>query len=160
MPKFKVSALRSHCTGNTPDAHQTEKPFDQLVVGASRRALMRVVSSIEAARGVQLPVEAGRAVKLLGARPRCSAATLRGSKKAEVQGRQVLATTAALQEKRQFFAASRTHYVGHLGYPPAWPNQSVKARPNGVAPGPRGSAVYHLPHGPGSTPSVPPYLQR
>jgi hypothetical protein len=31
------------------------------------------------------------------------------------------------------------------------PNPSFKRSPNSVAPGPRGSEVYHLPHGPGAT---------
>ena len=35
------------------------------------------------------------------------------------------------------------------------PNPSFKRSPNSVAPGPRGSVVYHLPHGPGATLSVP-----
>jgi hypothetical protein len=35
------------------------------------------------------------------------------------------------------------------------PNPSFKRSPNGVALGPRGSAVYHLPRGPSATPSVP-----
>ena len=37
----------------------------------------------------------------------------------------------------------------------ALPNPSLKLRPNGVPPGPRGRAVYHRPRGPGVTPSVP-----
>ena len=37
----------------------------------------------------------------------------------------------------------------------ALPNPSFKRSPNGVALGPRGSAVYHLPRGPSATPSVP-----
>ena len=37
----------------------------------------------------------------------------------------------------------------------ALPNPSLKLRPNGVPPGPRGRAVYHQPRGPGVTPSVP-----
>jgi hypothetical protein len=37
----------------------------------------------------------------------------------------------------------------------ALPNPSLKLRPNGVPPGPRGRVVYHRPHGPGVTPSVP-----
>jgi hypothetical protein len=37
----------------------------------------------------------------------------------------------------------------------AMPNPSLKLRPNGVPPGPRGRAVYHQPRGPGVTPSVP-----
>jgi len=36
-----------------------------------------------------------------------------------------------------------------------FPNPSFKRSPNSVAPGPRGSAVYHLPHGPGATLSAP-----
>jgi hypothetical protein len=35
------------------------------------------------------------------------------------------------------------------------PNPSFKRSPNGVALGPRGSAVYHLPRGPSATPLVP-----
>ena len=50
-----------------------------------------------------------------------------------------------------WFSASRQN---------ARPNPSVKARPNGVAPGPRGHGAYHRPRGPGATPSVPPYLKR
>jgi hypothetical protein len=37
----------------------------------------------------------------------------------------------------------------------ALPNPSFKRSPNGMALGPRGSAVYHLPRGPSATPSVP-----
>ena len=37
----------------------------------------------------------------------------------------------------------------------ALPNPSFKRSPNGVALGPRGSAVYHLPRGPSATPLVP-----
>ena len=40
------------------------------------------------------------------------------------------------------------------------PNPSVEARPNGVAPGPRGRGADHRPRGPGATPSVPPHLKR
>jgi hypothetical protein len=39
--------------------------------------------------------------------------------------------------------------------PRARPNPSFKRSPNGVALGPRGSAVYHLPRGPSATPLVP-----
>ena len=42
----------------------------------------------------------------------------------------------------------------------AWPNPSVEARPNGKAPSPRGALVYHAPHGLGTSPSVPPHLER
>jgi len=38
----------------------------------------------------------------------------------------------------------------------ALPNPSLKARPNGVAPGPRGGLAYPPPRGPGATPSAPP----
>jgi hypothetical protein len=37
----------------------------------------------------------------------------------------------------------------------ALPNPSFKRSPNGVALGPRGSAVYHLPRGPSATPLGP-----
>ena len=37
----------------------------------------------------------------------------------------------------------------------AWPNPSLKPRPNGKTPGPRYSAVHHLQRGPGVSPSVP-----
>jgi len=42
----------------------------------------------------------------------------------------------------------------------SWPNPSVNATANGVAPGPRGSQAYHLPRGPGTTPSSARYLKR
>jgi hypothetical protein len=42
----------------------------------------------------------------------------------------------------------------------ASPNSSVEARPNGKAPGRRGALVYHAPHRPGTSPSVPPHLER
>ena len=40
------------------------------------------------------------------------------------------------------------------------PNPSVNARPNGLAPGPRGRVVHLRPRGPGANPSVPRYLER
>ena len=42
----------------------------------------------------------------------------------------------------------------------AGPNPSVNARPNGLAPGPRGRVVHLRPRGPGTNPSVPRYLER
>jgi hypothetical protein len=34
-------------------------------------------------------------------------------------------------------------------------NPSLNRSPNGMAPGPRGSGIHHLPHGPGTMPLVP-----
>lgn len=44
--------------------------------------------------------------------------------------------------------------------PQARPNTSVNARPNGGAPGPRSALAYHAPHGPGTPPLAPRYLER
>jgi len=42
----------------------------------------------------------------------------------------------------------------------ARPNPSSEARPNGIAPGPRGTKAYHVLRGPGAMPLVPPQLER
>ena len=49
--------------------------------------------------------------------------------------------------------------VSHSFFAPR-PNPSSEARPNGIAPGPRGAEEYHAPRGPGAIPLVPPQLKR
>ena len=44
--------------------------------------------------------------------------------------------------------------------PEALPNPSIEARSNGLAPGPRGTQVHHVPRGPGTKPSSPPHVKR
>ena len=67
--------------------------------------------------------------------------------------------TVAVSAKPKPFR-SRRRAQGAPAKPQPRSNPSVEARPNGVAPGPRGAQAYHAPRGPGAMPSAPPHLER
>jgi hypothetical protein len=69
--------------------------------------------------------------------------------------RTVNAETAGWQQRRAR-GSVQVRWQAHVCASALLPNPSLKASPNGKTPGPRGSAGYHLPPGPGVSPLGPP----